>query len=1238
MANNTSSNYLWTAPSLLVPVDVQALVVSNASLNLPWSFNKMKYNNAGKFTDVTPSLFDSNATPKTGVTLHWALPDGITHGIQQDDGNFEYPFAPNRWLVVRYYDGKSSAWLLQSDYLDAANGLNFFLDPARPNTPTLTRIGKTWPATQWPGEGGVTPGNFLFAIGPGNPGFAAYTANIDGVFSFYDSLDDIKDKATPLTYMVMGWYAKAEDDPLLGKTMFGPNGFTTLDQWMELMNELQWTVGDENDLQRAVNNWTTWATANGITIDPNNAKDLYPSRTICQGMVYNVNWLGQNGRLQSGVPQYNPDMPAQQQPMIAFGNTAVDALAALVAYELDLAGQPGQEAAELLEAFSYNQLNTYEQQGGQFELYRQIFSAWFSDHDGENYWYVEDKDKPENPIIDPTILDMLIQLNQQAALLDARQATLALARLNLYGNWWKNGKAATFWGSPPAGITKAQWDQIQKDITAAIPVDKAAVQQLQDDITSLQAAVDKGVSDITSRLPSTQELKKNNGPRYKAPNDPVVLIYGAHRDYRHGEDGRFDEDDMLLTRFTGQTIFGIDVMIPGFTPPLVDASKVSIIPLNLPEGLFPKEAPALNIETFFLDTGNAEAIARAACTILNTTFKPEYTDIVKTQQTAAWNADVNGLDRQMVADASGLQGIIPSKIAVTPWTAPWAPLYMAWEIIWYPSYTSLPEALQYWTFDPATLEYAWDPNVSPGGATGITLSGSTIITPKSTFVMKAQFEKYLDESGKYPGLKTFLDDVSNWDFLSQNMSGFNDKLMALSEAQLNVPADKATADLIKDATQLCPMPEQSMGFFPIRAGHFQLRRCWIVDDFGQVFDPISAVGQTPGSYHPVRGTGLITPNNENLIQLPPRITQFSRFDFNLMNAHGQGSAQEDPTANPVCGWMLPNHLDRGLSLYTPAGILLGELFLTGNPGNMRLRWANAPGLNMPVGTPLEDIFHDYPYLGRFAINILALPNNAAAFIDFLAIIDQTLWTVEPLGGRSNELVSVYIGRPLALVKTQMKYTLLGGLQYSQSWLDSTKEVTGGYENVKFPVQVGCIQSPQDGTMGYFFEDFDTFNTILSPLLPNLASARASNTQPGSAAANLTGSSGYITDNPVSLSMSDPAKNVFVLLDPRGEMNTISGILPIQSRVLQGTLVEEALANMNVTFRTGPLITDPEKLAMPLPSQMSGSWSWIQHTGVTTWEEIDKIGQANSHATYEENYVLKDGWLKLTNALINDNHH
>jgi len=1211
-ANNNTGQFLWNAPSLLVPVDVEALVVSNLSRNLTWAHVNMKYNNADEFLTVQPNLFQGTDAdkPEVGITLHWALPDGITHGRQEAEGtNIIYPYVPNRWLVIRYYDGKSKSWILQSDYLDPDDGVNLFLDPGAAE-PTPTRIGKVWPAEAWPGESGVTQEKFLIALGPGNPGFTAFTANIDAVFSFYDSMEDIIDKATPITYTILGWYANAEDDPLFK--------FSTLTEWLGLMDELKWTVGNNNDLQKAVNDWTTWAAANGITVDLNKAKDIYPSRTICQGMIYNVNWQGQNGKLQSGVPQYNTSTdPRNTLPQIAIANTAVDALAALVQYELDLTGQGGgSAAAELLEAFNYNLLDKYEKQGGQFELYREIYKNWFGDHDSEYYYYIEDTDKPTSPFIDPQRLAKLVSLNKKSEDYDIVHHLLNAAQSGLFGDWWKTGKSVQYVVKPPDGVDKTQWAKIKADLKAAIPIDKAAVSKLQGDLDALALEIAQLIIDVSTGLPSTQQLKKNIGNRYHQPNEPVVLIYGAHRAYRHGEDGRFDEDDRLFTRFTGQTILGLKVMLPGQPNQPVTGADVTLPPVNVPAAYVPKETSSLCTETYFFDTLNAEAIAKEACTLLGIPFLPEYTGIVAAQQTSAWNIDVNDIDRGQVLYASGFMGTIPSIIAVQLWAAPWAPLYMAWEVRWFPSYDTPVEALKKWIFDPAILEYRWDTDYTPDLSAGVTLTGSCLITPKSAYVMKLQLEKYFEATGKFPDLQNFLDSVSHWDFLTQSMSGFNELLLGLTTDQLNQPPTDISS-LTGAMTQLSPIPNQSFGFYPIRAGHFQVTKLWVVDDFGQVFDPISAVSQNPASYQLVLGTGMVTPTktgeNNNLAQLPPRVTQATRFDFNFVNGSGKtdDTLQENQLTDPLCGWLLPNHLDDALSIYTPDGHLLGELILTGNAKLMRLRWDNAPGKNTPVGTPLSEVIEN-EYLRSFVEQLLQRIDNAKAFHDFLKIIDETLWTVEPLGGRRNELISVFIGRPLALVKSVMQYNLMEDLVYDQSWLDSTLKVTDGYETVSFPVQVGSLQDPQDGTIGYFFDDFATFNSVLSEKIPV--------------------SSGYITNNPVSLNLKDPEKNVFILVDPRGEVNTISGILPVQVNVLPGPLVEDAMANMHVTFRTGPLITDPDKLSMPLPSEMSGNWSWIQHTGVTTWDEIDKIAQANAKARLGPEYELKDGWLKLTNAI------
>ena len=108
MADNNPSH--WPGPRLLVPIMVEALVVSDAARNAAWSRLQMNYGNLRHFQLVAPQPNFEETTqqpPPTGVTLHWALPDGLTHGIVEN-GTVDYPMLPNRWLVLRMCPAASS--------------------------------------------------------------------------------------------------------------------------------------------------------------------------------------------------------------------------------------------------------------------------------------------------------------------------------------------------------------------------------------------------------------------------------------------------------------------------------------------------------------------------------------------------------------------------------------------------------------------------------------------------------------------------------------------------------------------------------------------------------------------------------------------------------------------------------------------------------------------------------------------------------------------------------------------------------------------------------------------------------------------------------------------------------------------------------------------------------------------------------------------------------------------------
>ena len=83
--------------------------------------------------------------------------------------------------------------------------------------------------------------------------------------------------------------------------------------------------------------------------------------------------------------------------------------------------------------------------------------------------------------------------------------------------------------------------------------------------------------------------------------------------------------------------------------------------------------------------------------------------------------------------------------------------------------------------------------------------------------------------------------------------------------------------------------------------------------------------------------------------------------------------------------------------------------------------------------------------------------------------------------------------------------------------------------------------------------------------------------------------------------------------------------------LPSDLVDDALAQMSITFQTGPVLVDSQTVALPMPSEQSGVWSWVQATGTGPgdWQE-DALVRATDRATlFGPSPILREGWLKFS---------
>ncbi|MEM7014106.1 MAG: hypothetical protein AAF585_21815, partial [Verrucomicrobiota bacterium] len=206
-------------------------------------------------------------------------------------------------------------------------------------------------------------------------------------------------------------------------------------------------------------------------------------------------------------------------------------------------------------------------------------------------------------------------------------------------------------------------------------------------------------------------------------------------------------------------------------------------------------------------------------------------------------------------------------------------------------------------------------------------------------------------------------------FQSQALDGFNHALLMLRNTlqlpvsdPLGFPDYKHFSDhLVKTAVgsenRVAPAPE--LDFHPIRTGNLHLMRLRLADTFGRIEelplnDPASPNFPSLVMTEPMEQFANLAPNQ---IGLPPRITQPARVNFRWLSAADDSQeANAHPFTSPVCGWILPNHLDGSLMIYDQDGIPLGYIDGMG-------KWRSTPGRVSPI-LP-EDIAN--PHLSQMVV-------------------------------------------------------------------------------------------------------------------------------------------------------------------------------------------------------------------------------------------------------------------------------
>jgi len=1268
-AGLTATNSLWGGPCLFTPMQIDALMVGTPNQQQNWAQVAANFPMLAQGLDPAPLPFTGrgNGPPATGVHLHWTLPFGLRSGVQADSGaaDVNFPWAPNRWLVTRFFTATLgsaptvTAWVLQSD-ATSQNPISESTYPDSTNPFNSLYIGQETPLAQWSEPGAGTP--FLQAPGPSDLSWSAVYDNVQNVFGFHDPLTDISGSGN-CTYAVLGWYVNPANDPLYGSA----GGFTTQTQWQDLMNKMRWALGSPSDQEavtaQAISAFAQWVAANPQTGAPSATPEqlIVASQTLCHGMIFGLSWTGPSTQ----YPQPSI-LTSGAAPVVAVGSNAAESVAAYMGEVLSSQGQKAPDVENLLLAFQNDQIFDYIQDPAAFAATCQ--ENRFELAPGGTLWTVVLPGSQANPDntgaqeipLDAGQTDALTNLQVMQDQLDEATQSFDSKRWELLSAWWK---LQMIENTPP--VDKALKTQVQTYIDQLTGTHLPGLQKL---IADLQIRRDAAQTVLTSLLGSAYVLKSSNFSPYSRPTDPVVLVAAVSTDTKL--EPPTDFGDSLFTRFTGQSVAGITVDFTGISTgtPSVNLLAANLAPAlqGLTTASLPKEAMNLWTENLLLDPGNSLWLANLAfaqAQVTPTTAQIQQLSArIATQQTLIWNASASVLDQQTIAEAAGLlpmfSGLnvhVPSMISVSLWTPPWTPLYLDWAIEWFPSASTPQQMFSQWTLGEFDFTYTG----AAVGATSIAMQMRSQLTSNYPQGLVGKIQSFLNAD---PDLAIFqIDDLqntvsqlSNVDVMVQSLTGFNQWMLSRVPQATQPVTDPTVAKWTSGAFTWIPDTPNGPApvYNPLRAGHFRITNLQVVDAFGQIF-PGTVQN---GAVLPIRSQALL-PNfgdDQSLMQIVPRVAQPMRLDFRLLQRDNdnQVSNSSDLTS-PICGWLLPNHLDESLAVFDSNGVGIGEILRVINDQGRALRWDPTPGTDGVLGGPPQIA---NAHLLQLVTNILNLGIDCTDPLDqLLDLIDVTLWSTDPLGPLHSGNLSLILGRPIAVVRASASFELQGEPDYRQDWASTGLMLDMDFPSVKIPLRIGDFKYSNNGSFAYYLNDNYATCYAMYNYSASMGSLRQALHAPGPrtvaslrskvaaarqlVAASLTGPGqpivGYVQPAPLLQLPCGGGDQVLltVLVDPRGELTSATGTVPFYSVALPNGPVDSALRAMQASFRMGPLLLAEDAVKVPLPAGTSGKWNWIERSGVTFWHEEGPLTPADQTARMPETPPsLREGWLTLGSGL------
>jgi hypothetical protein len=815
----------------------------------------------------------------------------------------------------------------------------------------------------------------------------------------------------------------------------------------------------------------------------------------------------------------------------------------------------------------------------------------------------------------------LAELNALQENYDRQGRDLEARRWELYATWIK-------WA-----LRCLDTGRVPDDITPILEREKEVVRDREGTLAALKVTLDakqKDVASGTARRFSDLETIKAASPPFWHANDPVVLISapGLSPSSEPRRDRRGAEKERLNCRVTGQEITALVLDIPngqaGIPVRADQAFRIQDARPGHTPGL-PRETGELLREALLLDPGNADAIAKQAYRNAGLETRPHEEELVE---------QIKKLQRPSPATTRGpggessprVDGVLPSPIAQRDWDGnPWLPLFLEWEVSWQSPSASLDKSLGSWQLDRGDGDFRWKGG-APTNPSPQTYSGCSIVSPHAAWNLQERLEKYNEEKQR-ANLDQVITQLGEMNILAQALGGLHSAFLMRDQipqprpinpffSQPGAEVKDPIGDLIAGLTHLVS-PDPEKPFCPVRAGHLRVTRLWIVDAFGQTVEvPVSQLAQL------VRASSLKpqVAGVEDLAQFPPRFAQPLRLRFDWAAAVNPPGTF--PLNSPVCGWVIPNHLDHNLLFYdgsgAPLGVLQKILRLTGEGGTGGVPDQTAKAffwVPMPGTSHRPETIHN-PELKFF---VQFLEGMGADIGDaFWNVLDDALAKTDPGEPEHDPLLSVLLGRPLALARASFQLELEGLPATNQRLEKIGQYDTGDVTRLKFPVCLGDAANDRDGLIGFFLHD-----------------SKAGVARPFFAAAGATRLPGLPVSGVIEykdchevLDCETPV-TLTLLMDPRAKVHLTTGILPKRSIELPSRVSSAAKSAKEAFFQVAPLISPGGDVSMPLPSDDFGKWSWAYRPQVTMWKEADAITAISDRAGFHPRpQQISEGWLKL----------